>query len=217
MSNPADMHADLVKAQQAFVMPQKTKTAKVKMKAGGEYSYKYADLSDVIDSIRAILAENGFAFVQSVSSENGLVGVQTRLLHRSGESIEGAVLFLPAGNTPQEAGAAITYARRYSLTALLGIAADEDTDAPGVSRRKASASEPSGAESSAVDSDPAEVSPEGVSTETGPAPSGHHFTVKASDCTHKTPTDDWVASVQIDGQPRCSLCGTPAVRYREAV
>lgn len=57
-------------------------------------------------------------------------------------------------------------------------------------------------------------SPEGA-TETD-TPSGHRFTKKASECSHRTPTDDWVATVQVNGQPRCSLCGTPAVKFREA-
>jgi hypothetical protein len=94
---------------------------------------------------------------------------------------------------------------------------------------EASAPTNDGVDRPAVDSDPAgSVSSEGygeglsegssgeASTETDTAPPEHRFTTKASECDHKIVTGAWVATVQINGQPRCSLCGTPAVRYRES-
>lgn len=129
----AELYAAFATAQAQFINPPKTKTAKV-----GSYSYTYADLPEILDAVRPVLAEHGLAVLQSVASMDGMVGVKTILVHRSGESTESAVLWLPAGDTPQQAGSAVTYARRYSLCGFLGIAADEDDDAGNVAPKKTS-------------------------------------------------------------------------------
>jgi hypothetical protein len=114
--------AALAKAQGELPAPKKTKVAKA-----GQYSYHYADLADVIDVSKAILAKHGLSVSQPTSvTANGLVLV-TKLLHESGESIE-ATYPLPALGKPQEMGSALTYARRYCYCAILGIAADSDDD-----------------------------------------------------------------------------------------
>ena len=88
------------------------------------FKSKYADLAAIFDASRKPLSANGLAIVQTI--ENGVL--HTRLLHTSGQWIASEHP-LPMSGKPQEIGSALTYARRYSLSALIGIAADEDDDA----------------------------------------------------------------------------------------
>jgi hypothetical protein len=95
---------------------------------------KYADLAGVRDSVIESLSVNSLSYVQAIeaaSDARSLLCI-TRLMHKSGEWIE-SELALPVGasekqNYIQQAGSAITYLRRYTLSALLGVAADDDDD-----------------------------------------------------------------------------------------
>ncbi len=104
----------------------KSHTAKVPLKAGGSYSYKYADLADVTEAAMPLLTNHGLSFSSCPrAAERGyeLVGV---LLHTSGEKLEGS---LPIGGTsPQEIGSSLTYMRRYLLGCLTGLVTDNDDD-----------------------------------------------------------------------------------------
>lgn len=91
------------------------------------YHSKYADLAAIIDGTREALAKNGLAFTQAVSV-NDLVMVETLLMHESGEWVKGAISLKPKADDPQAAGSAITYGRRYSLGAILGVASEDDDD-----------------------------------------------------------------------------------------
>ena len=88
------------------------------------FKSKYADLAAIFDAARKPLSANGLAIVQTIG--DGIL--HTRLLHTSGQWIASEHP-LPMSGKPQEIGSALTYARRYSLSALIGIAADEDDDA----------------------------------------------------------------------------------------
>ena len=88
------------------------------------FKAKYADLAAIFDAARKPLSANGLAIVQTIG--DGVL--HTRLLHTSGQWIASEHP-LPMSGRPQEIGSALTYARRYSLSALIGIAADEDDDA----------------------------------------------------------------------------------------
>lgn len=106
---------------------QKDRTAKVKMKNGGEYTYAYADLATVIETCKPHLAKHGLSVTQMTeASEKGFFLV-TIVMHKSGQWISG-LYPLPREGDPQEIGSEITYARRYSLCAALGVAAEEDDD-----------------------------------------------------------------------------------------
>jgi hypothetical protein len=118
----------LAKFQAAVPAIPKKRTANVPMKSGGSYSYKYADLSDIIDAVRAPLAANGLSYTQSGAADGDHINCTTLVMHASGEFIESDAMMLPSGATPQTAGSAITYARRYSLAPALGISPDEDDD-----------------------------------------------------------------------------------------
>lgn len=103
--------------------------AKNKVVNTGKFSYSYADLPDIVDAVRPVLATHGLGIGQTVEASGpGTVAVTTRIFHSAGHSESFGPLTLPAGNDAQSAGSAITYARRYSLCAALGIAADEDDD-----------------------------------------------------------------------------------------
>lgn len=127
---PGSLARALIEVQKALPVVQKTKTATVPMKSGGNYSYTYADLGDVTDAAMPLLTANGLAFMCAprMNDKGGyeLAGV---LLHESGEREEGA---LPLhGNDPQQIGSAITYHRRYLLGSMLGIVTDDDADGRG--------------------------------------------------------------------------------------
>lgn len=97
------------------------------------YNYKYTDLDTVISSTKPVLAKNKLGFMQSLTTlENGKWAITTRLFHASGEWIEDTTplpdISLAKGNAAQNVGAAITYMKRYTLCAMLGISSDEDPD-----------------------------------------------------------------------------------------
>jgi cellobiose-specific phosphotransferase system component IIA len=96
---------------------------------------KYADLGSVIEAARPVLVKNGLSFTQLVYRDETGIGVETVLMHASGEWISSR-LSVEVGeergkSTAQVAGSVITYLRRYALSAILGIYADEDTDGNG--------------------------------------------------------------------------------------
>lgn len=128
----ARIAAALAKAQGAFEKVEKNRTATVPMKSGGKYSYKYADLADVMAACRKALLENSLALVQGiefddVSRRGELV---TTLWHESGEYLVSRIPLVEAqGSGPQALGSTLTYLRRYGACALLGIVAEEDDDA----------------------------------------------------------------------------------------
>lgn len=110
----------------------------------------YANLASVREAIRAPLSENGLAYTQLVRTEHGKVQIETMLLHKSGQFM-GETLDIPlAKQDAQGIGSATTYGRRYSLMALIGIAAEEDDDdgnvatanAPSHQRREQPAQKP---------------------------------------------------------------------------
>jgi len=102
----------------------KNKTAKITTKTGVTYTYNYSDLPGVLDVIKTTLMETGLSVCQMfVGSE-----IVTSLMHSSGQWMNSRLPLNFDGLKPQELGSLITYMRRYALTAILGICADEDDD-----------------------------------------------------------------------------------------
>jgi len=99
----------------------------VKNKTNPHFKNKYADLQEILEKVKKPLASCGLALYQSVRGENTLI---TKLVHISGESLEEIFTFKDASNM-QGLGSAITYAKRYQICAMLGLAADDDDDAAG--------------------------------------------------------------------------------------
>lgn len=81
----------------------------------------------IIDATKGALAKNGLAVSQLVDT-NGVVHVDTLLMHESGEWIRSSISLKPKADDPQSIGSAITYGRRYSLGAILGVASEDDDD-----------------------------------------------------------------------------------------
>lgn len=94
------------------------------------FNSKYVPLELVVDAINNTAPLHGLSFTQwSVISESGRVGVSTMIIHSSGQWMEYDPLFMkPDKDTPQAVGSAMTYARRYSLSAAFGIASEVDDD-----------------------------------------------------------------------------------------
>ncbi|MCR1798288.1 ERF family protein [Staphylococcus warneri] len=105
------------------------------------FKSKYVPLENVVEAIDDVAPKHGLTYSQyPVTTENGLVGISTVLLHESGEFIEfPPATTKPDKNTPQGVGSALTYMRRYSLSAVFGITSDQDDDgneASGKNNRK---------------------------------------------------------------------------------
>ena len=92
------------------------------------FKSKYADLASVVEAIRSAYASNGLSYIQTVEpSQADEVRVETMILHSSGEWISCGVLALPVSKVEAQGyGSAFTYARRYSLSAAVGIAPEDD-------------------------------------------------------------------------------------------
>ena len=89
----------------------------------------YVPLENVAESITEAATKNGLSFSQEPSFDDGMVTVTTLVMHSSGEWIEYAPLKMkPVKNDPQAFGSAITYAKRYALSAIFGITSDKDDD-----------------------------------------------------------------------------------------
>lgn len=110
---------------------------------------KYADLDAVWDACRKPLTENGLALVQTTLQDTDKLFLETLLLHTSGEYLCSRYPLFPMKQTketgwvqsddPQSIGSAITYARRYAMSAMLGVSADEDDDAENAQGRTGAA------------------------------------------------------------------------------
>lgn len=94
---------------------------------------RYADLAEVLNTARPVLARHGLSVAQFPSLEDGIVSLETIMMHSSGEWISGIASAPIAKPDAQGVGSATTYLRRYSLAALVGIA-QEDDDANGAAR-----------------------------------------------------------------------------------
>lgn len=93
-------------------------------------SYKYADLNSVISEIQEASKGHDIAYIQQPVMDGGKAGVDNYLLNSKGAIMDfGTYLLDVGGARPQDAGGAMTYARRYSISAIFGIASEEDTDA----------------------------------------------------------------------------------------
>lgn len=112
----------------AFVAAQREMPVLPKSATNPHFHSKFVPLDDVIEKALPVLNAHGFAVLQFPTTVDGQPALRTVLLHESGESLEDVMPLLPGKADPQGQGAALTYARRYALTAMLCLAADEDDD-----------------------------------------------------------------------------------------
>jgi hypothetical protein len=126
----------LAKAQSELINPEKSLVATIRspFPREGDRTFRYASLSSGLDIVRKALGKHEIATVQttSIDQEAGLVRLTTMLAHSSGEWVSSEWPVCPVNETaaPHKMGAALTYARRYALFTLVGIAGEDDLDAP---------------------------------------------------------------------------------------
>lgn len=118
------LYAAMAAAQGAMRGALKDTTGQI-----GQQKTKYADLASCWDSCRDALAKNGVAVIQIPSAAGAQVTVKTILGHKSGQELSSELTITSQGGTPQQIGSAITYARRYGLCAMVGIAPEDDDGA----------------------------------------------------------------------------------------
>ena len=132
----ASLAAALAKAQIELVNPEKSLVATISSDdpKRGERAFRYASLSSGLDIVRKVLGQHEIATVQTTSVDQaaGFINLTTVLAHASGEWIasDWPVCAVSETATPHRMGAALTYARRYALFTLVGIAGEDDLDAP---------------------------------------------------------------------------------------
>jgi hypothetical protein len=132
MENFSKVAAALVKAQKAFGPALKTST-------NPHFRSRYADLSAVVEAVIDALNDNGIALTQRIHPSETGVCIETVFIHESGEVITSGPLYVPAAKQDAQGyGSALTYARRYSLMAACGVAAEDD-DGNAATRRTAPA------------------------------------------------------------------------------
>ncbi|MGB7101973.1 MAG: ERF family protein, partial [Xanthobacteraceae bacterium] len=130
------MAAALAKAQGELTNPEKSLVGTIRSNGPGEAErvFRYASLSSGLDIVRKVLGQHEIATVQTTSIDQaaGTVNLTTLLAHASGEWIASDWPVCPIAETatPHRMGAALTYARRYALFTLVGIAGEDDLDAP---------------------------------------------------------------------------------------
>lgn len=150
--------AALAKAQAELTNPEKSLTATLPAGSPGEAdrTFRYAPLASGLEIVRKCLGRNEIAVIQTtaIDQEAGLVRLTTMLAHASGEwlSSDWPVCALAETVSPQRMGAALTYARRYALFAMVGIAGEDDLDGPDL---------PAPAEAKARDAFTASANPKG--------------------------------------------------------
>src|SRR5450830_1557585 len=127
--------AALAKAQAELTNPEKSLTATIRspFPRESDRTFRYASLASGLDIVRKALGKHEIATVQTTAiDEAGLIRLTTVLAHSSGEWVSSDWPVCPVSETaaPHRMGAALTYARRYALFTLVGIAGEDDLDAP---------------------------------------------------------------------------------------
>src|SRR5215813_13789289 len=128
----AALASALAKAQAELVNPEKSLTATIRggRPGEGDRSFRYATLASGLDIVRKTLGQHEIATVQTTAIDPGvgMVNLTTMLAHASGEWIASDWPVCPISDTasPQRMGTALTYARRYALFTLVGIAGEDD-------------------------------------------------------------------------------------------
>lgn len=120
----------ITELSKAFAKTQKEMKQPLKDANNPFFKSKYVPLENVVEAITESASKNGLSFTQYPSSdEMGNVTVGTLVMHESGEWIEyDPIKMKPVKNDPQSIGSAITYAKRYALSAIFGITSDQDDD-----------------------------------------------------------------------------------------
>lgn len=121
------MNTEDTKAIAAFVKAQASFGAALKTASNPHFKSRYADLSACVEAVIDGLHANGLALIQTSHPSDTGVAVETILVHESGGKISGGILHVPASKQDAQGyGSALTYARRYGILTLCGIAPEDD-------------------------------------------------------------------------------------------
>ena len=120
-----NIHAALAAAQGELKNPEKTKQADT-----GKYKYNYADIGDVLEAVLPVLSKHGLSLTQPTKIVDGAIILITRI-SLGEDHVESEYPVCSLNGNHQAMGSAMTYARRYALTSLIGVAAVDDTDGEG--------------------------------------------------------------------------------------
>ncbi|KYG90320.1 hypothetical protein A0U40_18655 [[Bacillus] sp. KCTC 13219] len=135
--NNTNISSALAKSWAAIQTPKHNKTVRVTTRTGSSYTFEYTDFAGILEAIRAIFVDNKLTIMQNsytqMEQDKVFACVETIILHESGEFAKSYPLKFPAANSMQDFGGQITYMKRYSLAAMLGIATEKDDDANGMS------------------------------------------------------------------------------------
>lgn len=133
LGNRAALYAALAKAQGAFQPIEKNRQVTIKPRESAAYQFRYADLEEILSKTRPALAANGLALIQTIDNTPQGSMLTCMLLHADGASLQSSLSISAARDLgdPKKFGAALTYLRRYMVTAMLGVAADDDLDDDG--------------------------------------------------------------------------------------
>ena len=169
----SDSIAALAKALAAFQGEVKDPTKDGKANYG-----KYVQLDGLLDAIRPVLSKHGLSVLQMPGGDGQQITITTILMHESGEWLESEPFTLKATKIdPQGAGSAVTYGRRYSLSAILGVAWDADDDGAAASN-PIKTKQPEQAHNAAKQSNPSNLPPQPQKT----AQAANMSVYKCADC-----------------------------------
>ncbi|MCK5192285.1 MAG: ERF family protein, partial [Desulfobulbaceae bacterium] len=124
----------LAKAQTNIVAPMFDKEAKIPMKRGGMFKFRYASLNAVQAALKSPLSENGICYLQFPTSKGSVVSIETIVGHSSGEWISRVFTLTAASSDVKDIGGCITYGKRYAIAAIFNRTPDEDADSTQVSQ-----------------------------------------------------------------------------------
>lgn len=127
---------------EAFLALQHSIKPAIKDATNPAFRSKYADLGAVWEAVKEPLHDAGFSVIQSPDFDGSDMWLKTTILHVSGEKMEGRYPIRPVKHDPQGVGSALTYARRYSISAMLGVIADDDDDGNAASNSNGKAASP---------------------------------------------------------------------------
>lgn len=128
------LFAALAKAQGAFTEIRKNREVTIRPRDRAPYSFRYADLAAITEATRRPLSENGLFVIQplnDISSQAPEAVIETILGHQDGGTITSRLRIANDFPDPKQFGAVVTYLRRYAVSSMLGIAADDDLDEDG--------------------------------------------------------------------------------------
>ena len=130
-------HSETIgKIAAAMVKAQKEMGSASKSANNPFFKSKYADFNEVRATVMPCLNANGIAVFQTPGNDNDRITVETTLVHESGEWVSGIVSLKPKLDDPQGAGSAITYARRYGLSAICALGSEDDDGEGAMARNK---------------------------------------------------------------------------------